>query len=106
MRKTLGLCLMGLGLACIVVALLVPSSTPSDNPCPAGNSSIIHAPASGVCPQGFQLHKGFFSESDGSTRSACVSNIRGDGSTDCLMPGEGMHITVEIPTAEPDRDKI
>jgi hypothetical protein len=35
-----------------------------------------------------------------------VSNIRGDGSTDCLMPGEGMHITVEIPTAEPDRDKI
>jgi hypothetical protein len=78
----------------------------SKNPCPVGNSSVFHAPASGVCPEGFSLRKGFFTERDGSTRSARVSRTHGDGSTDCLMPGESMGATIVIEQPETPKGKI
>jgi hypothetical protein len=95
------LCVRALSVSCVIVAACVmagcaSSSRASENPCPAGDSSIIHTPDSGLCPEGYELRDRFFAELDGSKEPACVSATRGDGSIDCLKPGEGFGITVEI----------
>ena len=65
-------------------------------------SSIIHVPPNGQCPAGDTRRKDFFDEKDGKHQDAC-ENPKGDGSIDMFMPGEGMHITIEIPA--PGREK-
>jgi hypothetical protein len=72
------LCVRALSVSCVLVLACVitgcaNSSRASENPCPVvGNSSVIHAPSSGVCPEGYELRDRFFTERDGSSKRACV----------------------------------
>jgi hypothetical protein len=60
-------------------------------------NSVIHVPASGRCPEDYERQPKFFTERDGSTKDACVSQTVGDGSIDVVMPGESFHLTVPVP---------
>jgi hypothetical protein len=101
-----------LKLSCVLASMFViacgssKSTATNASLCAAGNSSVIHAPANEACPQGFTLAREFFVERDGSKRAACISKTRGDGSIDCLMPGEGVHVTIEIESAGKENGEI
>jgi hypothetical protein len=95
MRFPLLLLLALVIVAAIIVLLLrtKPDLGPRTN-------SIIHVPASGQCPSDFEKSAKFFTERDGSTKDACVSET-GDGSIDVLMPGEGFSVHIPLPAPPP-----
>jgi len=70
--------------------------------------TIMHVPASGRCPVGYDFQKDFFSERDGSKEPACVDPHASPnyGSVDMLKPGEGYGVSIPIHLPETPRKRI
>lgn len=91
-------------LAGLLAALMGGCSHVESRPCPVdNNNSVFHGRLGQICPDGYSRVSKFFRERDGSTQDACVSQTRGDGSMDCVMPGESfdIRITIEPPPGNP-----